>query len=455
MSDVPPRIDAVLLREVGPFAEVTIEFPPGTDPDLADVYLLTGPNGSGKSTVLYAIAALIACGQLGAGLADRRFRGVNSMTAVRVGDSTTVCGWPQTINDFPAIFGMAKPPFTFSRGTSHAEFYTSESGLRRLFKNAPSFDLTAPESVRPRFNWAAFAYAGMRSVDDGSIGAIREPSSSPFENCLSFVHTANAKLLAEWVAVQEFKRFKATEAGRLDRATALRESIHRIEEIITEITGTEFAFFSGEDSTNIQAQFGGAIVDLGLLPDGLKSIVSWIADLLMRLDRIPWENDVPPMLRSFLLLLDEVDVHLHPAWQRKVLPIVQRVFPNAQIIASTHSPFVVASAADAHVISLKVENGTATVDQVAPSQMGCSYSSVLRSIFGIETEFDIETETLFAAFHEAKRNCLSGGSVSLAQVEGIAADLALRSEEVEQLVALELRQLRRVLKPKPAVSGAA
>jgi hypothetical protein len=44
----------------------------------------------------------------------------------------------------------------------------------------------------------------------------------------------------------------------------------------------------------------------------------------MRLDRIPWHNNTPVLQRQFLLLLDEIDIHLHPAWQRKVLPLVQR-----------------------------------------------------------------------------------------------------------------------------------
>jgi DNA repair exonuclease SbcCD ATPase subunit len=51
------HIERLRLKDVGPFDDVTIEFPKGTDPQLADVYLLTGPNGTGKSTVLYALAS--------------------------------------------------------------------------------------------------------------------------------------------------------------------------------------------------------------------------------------------------------------------------------------------------------------------------------------------------------------------------------------------------------------
>jgi len=53
------HIEKLLLRDVGPLDDVTIEFPKGTDPQLADVYLLTGPNGTGKSTILYALTWLI------------------------------------------------------------------------------------------------------------------------------------------------------------------------------------------------------------------------------------------------------------------------------------------------------------------------------------------------------------------------------------------------------------
>ncbi|MBK7937436.1 MAG: ATP-binding protein [Lewinellaceae bacterium] len=51
-----------------------------------------------------------------------------------------------------------------------------------------------------------------------------------------------------------------------------------------------------------------------------------------------WENDTPVFERNFILFLDEIEVHLHPAWQRKILPAVQKLFPNAQIFISTHSP---------------------------------------------------------------------------------------------------------------------
>jgi predicted ATP-binding protein involved in virulence len=142
-------------------------------------------------------------------------------------------------------------------------------------------------------------------------------------------------------------------------------------------------------------------------------------------------------------LLDEIDIHLHPEWQRKVLPLVQRVFPNAQIIASTHSPFVVASVDDARIITLGFRGQSSVVTSVTTPQIGHSYTAVLRSIFGIDSEFDIDTEQTLAKFHDAKQRLLAGDAAARTEVDQLAEVLAHRSEELREVVALELAQLHR------------
>lgn len=189
---------------------------------------------------------------------------------------------------------------------------------------------------------------------------------------------------------------------------------------------------------------------MDVLPDGIKSIVSWVADLLMRLDRIPWIDDTPTMQRSFLLLLDEIDIHLHPAWQRQVIPVVQKLFPKAQIVASTHSPFVVGSADDAHVITFAAKDGRSVVESNKPSQVGVSYSAVLRDIFGITSEFDVETERMLAEFHAAKTSLLEGKTTDRSTVVELAHKLAARSEELSSMLGFELRQIERHQKKQSA-----
>jgi predicted ATP-binding protein involved in virulence len=48
-----------------------------------------------------------------------------------------------------------------------------------------------------------------------------------------------------------------------------------------------------------------------------------------------------PLAAEAILMIDELDLHLHPTWQQKIIPDLKKVFPNTQIIATTHSPEVV------------------------------------------------------------------------------------------------------------------
>jgi predicted ATP-binding protein involved in virulence len=222
--------------------------------------------------------------------------------------------------------------------------------------------------------------------------------------------------------------------------------VREIENVVGRIVDDpDFGFVLTDEDENVRVRWKGRVIRLGLLPDGLKSILSWVADLLMRLDRIPWQDNRPVRDRRFLLLLDEVDIHLHPAWQRKVLPLVQRVFPNAQIIASTHSPFVVASVDDACIIALGFREQSVKVTGKAGRQIGVSYTAVLRSIFGIDSEFDIDTERQLNDFHDAKRRLLTGDAAARADVDRLADLLSHRSEELREIVVLELGQLQRQL----------
>lgn len=77
------------------------------------------------------------------------------------------------------------------------------------------------------------------------------------------------------------------------------------------------------------------------LSDGEKCIVALVGDLARRLvvANPDFEN---PLVGSGIVLIDEVELHLHPAWQRTILPRLLKTFPNVQFIVTTHSPTVLA-----------------------------------------------------------------------------------------------------------------
>lgn len=451
------RIEWIRLQDVGPFQDETIQFPPGEDPSLADVYLLTGQNGTGKSTILYALAAVVACGRstlIDPLLLEARMRSPRAQVVLGTDDRRQVVAAlyeHQRNDDLAHLFDGQRP--TRINPHSGAVQYFAEPDLHppypsQAFRVSLSRDAGVDGHV---FDWAAFAYAGARSVRDVQISAVQEPASGPLANSLSFQQTVDTNLLAHWIVSQNYRRLKAKEAGELAEAEQLAQSVRRIEEVIADLVGDPtFGFVTSARDNDVRVRWRGVTVRLGVLPDGLQSIVSWIADLLMRLDRLPWRDNTPVEQRAFLLLLDEIDIHLHPAWQRRVLPLVQRLFPNAQIIASTHSPFVVGSLADGRIISLGLAGSEAKVTEEVSPQLGVSYSAVLRSIFGIESEFDVDTEDKLGQFHAARRRLLGGDESARGEVDRLGDELTSRSEELREIIALERAQLRRQLEQRRA-----
>jgi predicted ATP-binding protein involved in virulence len=79
-----------------------------------------------------------------------------------------------------------------------------------------------------------------------------------------------------------------------------------------------------------------------------------------------------------ILLIDELDLHLHPAWQSRVLGDLRRTFPNMQIIATTHAPAIIASAPPESLRILTTDGRVETVEHSA----GLDVNSVLERIQG-------------------------------------------------------------------------
>lgn len=422
------RIDSLQLAGVGPFDDTTLKFPPGKRDDLADVYLLVGENGSGKTTALHVLASLLAPqGNLGHLRPQDRFRKEGAFAQASAGQVL----WSAT-KEFSPILSLPDVTFRKPSPSIDREFgeWNTWSGAVNGMGNRP-------------LSWAAFAYAGERQIENASVTAIQEPSTIPLQGCMAFGSTADTHALMQWVANQDFKRLKAQDAGQKDKAAAIAASISTIEAAISDAIDGAFHFKIDVDTIDVRAELNGTRLDFAMLPSGVKSITSWIADLLMRLDRIPWVDGLQPTQRSFLLLLDEIDIHLHPSWQRRLLPVVQKIFPKAQIIASTHSPFVVASLADGAVIELKVKDGKSTASDPVEAPVALSYSATLRSLFGIDSDFDLKTEELFKEFQALRTRVLGGDPNADRELREKADELRSHGEEVGQLVEFELRQMRR------------
>ncbi len=102
------------------------------------------------------------------------------------------------------------------------------------------------------------------------------------------------------------------------------------------------------------------------------------------------------MITEGVILIDEVDAHLHPFWQREIGLRLRRVFPRMQFIITSHSPFVAQAASDGGLFVLRpAADGAVEVQKPIESVRGWRVDQILTSpLFGLDATRDEETESL-------------------------------------------------------------
>jgi hypothetical protein len=97
---------------------------------------------------------------------------------------------------------------------------------------------------------------------------------------------------------------------------------------------------------------------------GYQTSLTWLADLCKRLFELYPESE-NPLHEEAVVLVDELDLHLHPKWQRDIVPTLSKVFPRVQFIVTTHSPHVLQSMAEVNLYVLRRDeaSGEITVER--------------------------------------------------------------------------------------------
>jgi predicted ATP-binding protein involved in virulence len=134
------------------------------------------------------------------------------------------------------------------------------------------------------------------------------------------------------------------------------------------------------------------------LSSGFKSIISILFGIIKEIEYRFTEPRINASDFNGIILIDELELHLHPEWQGKIVDILLQVFPNAQFIVSTHSPHIIQAASTNQIIALeRIENKV--IQRNLPSSSfgfkGWSIEEVLIDIMGMkDTRTELYNETL-------------------------------------------------------------
>jgi predicted ATP-binding protein involved in virulence len=164
-------------------------------------------------------------------------------------------------------------------------------------------------------------------------------------------------------------------------------SINRLLAVATVDTPQFDHISPGERPVDL-AGTGFEAIYVGDLSSGSQSTLLWVWWLALKmLNHYEFVNDWHKL--PAILLIDEIENHLHPTWQRRVIPALLKYFPGLQIFATTHSPFVVAGlrAGQVHMLARDGDGVVATTTNERDI-IGWTTDEILRAFMGVDEPTD-------------------------------------------------------------------
>ena len=170
---------------------------------------------------------------------------------------------------------------------------------------------------------------------------------------------------------------------------------------------------------------------VGELSTGTQGIFWWIGFLALKLAD-HYKHEAGWSEKPGILVIDEIENHLHPTWQRRVIPALRRHFPGVQIFATTHSPFVVAGLKRGQIHRLYREGGVIKTDQLSEEEkeqriIGWTVEEILREFMEVDDPTDEPTAEAAATLRWLRERYPSEGSAAL-WIRGCIAQLETNPE---------------------------
>lgn len=376
-----------------------------------------GENGCGKSTILKAVALLMAGSE---GISEL----IGSPDSwIRLGQRScrfrakliTAQNEPRTVE------------FTLRRNDELRDIFERNRATLKAIDNA---------LVKAFRNYMTVGYGVSRRFSP--LGQINKPESfrSPRAQCVATMFSPDATLqpLQNWILDIHYRRASA----------GLEIVKNTLGELLPGVT------FERVDRQSKKVYFTtpDGIVPLEQLSDGYQNVAAWCGDLVYRVMEMNLDYKNPLHTRG-LLLIDEIDLHLHPVWQRNLRDYLDRKFPHLQILATTHSALTAQQCGQGELFFLRRDSKRkAVLQQFAgePRKM-MVHQLLLSPVFDLPTLDSKEVQVKKDALRELKRKGTpktSGRLRSLKRDLSDMPDWSLHSFTDERELAL-LRDIRKEL----------
>ncbi|MDQ2687963.1 MAG: AAA family ATPase [Armatimonadota bacterium] len=228
----------------------------------------------------------------------------------------------------------------------------------------------------------AYGYGASRRMGKAALAEQRteDTTASLFSDDVDLI---NAE---EWLLQADYAASRAkndSDTGAAKRRDQVKDVLIGLLPDVTDIHICDSGETIGAPPVEFQTPYGW--VTLGSLSLGYRTLITWMVDLASRLfDRYP--NSPNPLAEPAVVLVDEIDLHLHPKWQRELMGFLTERFPNTQFIATAHSPLVVQAAQDANIVLLRREGDHVVIDNDVERIQNWRVDQILTSeLFGLDS----------------------------------------------------------------------
>ena len=406
-------LTSFVLDRVKCFEHGEFHFPQRDDGRYAGWHVLLGANASGKTTALRAMAIAL----MGPGA----WNGFVPVGWVRKGKGSQQGRLVAGIARGPRDGGDLEHPGPFA------------ANIRVIAANAvdddgvegPQFVLEGDKGALMKsvyasknVGWFSCGYGPFRRLSGGSSEALTGLSHARQLRVASLFRESVALTQCEdWLKDLHHRAHDETNENRKSDDDALSVVCDLINAMLPPAVRLARVSSAG---ARFEIAAGDALA-LSDLSDGFRSFLAFAIDIVRQIiDADPHsiatlralrffegplttERDRSPTMPGLegVVLIDEVDTHLHPSWQRRIGPMLQRVFPNVQFIVTTHSPFVAQSASEGGLFVLSpTSDGAVTVVQPVGSVKGWRADALLTSpLFDLSDTVDLDTEQHLAEYH--------------------------------------------------------
>lgn len=376
------KLHRLQLVDFRGFASFELELHP-------EMTLLVGRNGSGKTGILEGLA--VALGAWFGGMSTQDVRGYDRTIQKRDArlTRTDAAGLPTLEAAYPvrvvAEGTVGGERVCWLRELRHAEGRTTHGDAKQIRDIASRVEARLADEVDPvelpviGYYAAGRLWVQKRDKQRDSLTSRLDGYSAALEIA------SDPKLFEAWMAWREADRIqrlaRSAEAGR-ELSEVRSPHLEAVQAAArTCLEGASRIYYS-VNYQELRVEFDdGTELPFDRLSDGQRSLVAMAADIAWRCAQLnPFFGDEAARRTEGVVLIDEIELHLHPAWQRRVLGDLRQAFPRIQFVATTHSPQVIGTAQRDWVRVLRA--GAERADEAGCVE-GRDANSILRELMGV------------------------------------------------------------------------